>query len=427
MPASQSDSLASILEGDCFCVDVDREALHAQVEQVLRAHELPASLADSHPHLFASLPMFVAPAQLQQVSRVVASLERAVATPVYREAVLAGAPPAVAFDPGSPGGLLGLDFHLAADGPKLIEINTNPGGVLLNAVLAGAHDCCLPQTAVSPPRTEALEAAVLDVLRSEWRAQRGDAPLRRVAIVDENPSGQYLYPEFLMFRQLLQHHGHEAIVCDPAELEHRDGALWLGDGPVDFVYNRLNDFALSDPAHSALHDALLAGDVALSPHPRAHALYADKRNLVLLGDAAFLRNAGVDEADVAVLVNSVPETQRVTADNRDALWAERRMWFFKPAAGYGSRASYRGDKLTRRVWDEIGAGNYVAQRVVPPSERRTLDEAGPLKVDIRCYAYQGRVLLYAARMYRGQTTNFRTPGGGFAPVLALPGNAGGCC
>jgi len=30
------------------------------------------------------------------------------------------------------------------------------------------------------------------------------------------------------------------------------------------------------------------------------------------------------------------------------------------------------------------------------------------------------VLLYAARMYQGQTTNFRTPGGGFAPVFTGP-------
>ena len=44
-------------------------------------------------------------------------------------------------------------------------------------------------------------------------------------------------------------------------------------------------------------------------------------------------------------------------------------------------------------------------------------EDSPLKADIRCYAYRGKPLLYAARLYQGQTTNFRTPGGGFAPVL----------
>jgi hypothetical protein len=42
-------------------------------------------------------------------------------------------------------------------------------------------------------------------------------------------------------------------------------------------------------------------------------------------------------------------------------------------------------------------------------------------VDIRNYCGQGTTWLRAARLWRGQTTNFRTPGGGFAPVLALAG------
>jgi hypothetical protein len=40
-----------------------------------------------------------------------------------------------------------------------------------------------------------------------------------------------------------------------------------------------------------------------------------------------------------------------------------------------------------------------------------------MKGDLRAYVYQGRVQLLAARLYQGQTTNFRTPGGGFAPVF----------
>jgi len=43
-----------------------------------------------------------------------------------------------------------------------------------------------------------------------------------------------------------------------------------------------------------------------------------------------------------------------------------------------------------------------------------------LKMDLRNYVYRGDVQLVTARLYRGQTTNFRTPGGGFAPVLAVP-------
>ena len=40
-----------------------------------------------------------------------------------------------------------------------------------------------------------------------------------------------------------------------------------------------------------------------------------------------------------------------------------------------------------------------------------------MKADIRCYVYNGHIQLVAARLYQGQTTNFRTPGGGFAPVF----------
>lgn len=41
------------------------------------------------------------------------------------------------------------------------------------------------------------------------------------------------------------------------------------------------------------------------------------------------------------------------------------------------------------------------------------------KVDVRLYAYAGRTMLAAARLYQGQATNFQTPGGGFAPVFAI--------
>jgi len=43
-----------------------------------------------------------------------------------------------------------------------------------------------------------------------------------------------------------------------------------------------------------------------------------------------------------------------------------------------------------------------------------------LKADVRCFASEAGVLLFAARLYQGQTTNMRTPGGGFAAVLTTP-------
>lgn len=405
------------LNQDCFCVAVEPAMVREAIASALGAQGLPSALADSHPHLFAALPVYLSRAHIAQVECVVSAVEEVVALPAYQMAVLKWAPEIAQFDPYSPGGLLGLDFHLTPGGPKLIEINTNPGGVLLNVLLGQAQRICMPDVVRSPTDMTNAEEHILRVMLDEWRSQRDAEPLTFVGIVDEAPETQYLYPEFLLFRQLFIRKGIHAAICDPRALTREAGRLSLGGRPVDMLYNRLTDFSLTQPDHQAIRAAYLAGEVVVSPHPRAHALYADKRNLVLLGNREFLTHAGASPSTVEVLSATVPHTVVVSAGNRDALWERRRDFFFKPAAGFGSRASYRGDKMTRRVWGEMAAGIYIAQEVVTPSERHVGADSAPLKADIRCYAYQGRPLLYAARMYQGQTTNFRTPGGGFAPVL----------
>ena len=168
-----------------------------------------------------------------------------------------------------------------------------------------------------------------------------------------------------------------------------------------------------------MREAYLQGYAVVTPHPRAHALYADKRNMAVLTDAALLRSWGVPDAVIGTLQRGIPDTRVVDAAAADELWSNRRKLFFKPAAGFGSRAAYRGEKLTRRVWQEILAKEYVAQAFIPPSQRVIRDAAMPLalKLDIRNYVYGARVQMLAARLYEGQTTNFRTKGGGFAPVF----------
>jgi hypothetical protein len=94
------------------------------------------------------------------------------------------------------------------------------------------------------------------------------------------------------------------------------------------------------------------------------------------------RSWGMRAASVDVLVRGIARTQVVARSDAERLWSERRRFFFKPACGYGSKAAYRGDKLTRRVWDEILNGDYVAQELVAPSERRVA-EGTALKVDVR--------------------------------------------
>ena len=229
---------------------------------------------------------------------------------------------------------------------------------------------------------------------------------------------QYLYPEFLLFQRLFAYHGLQAVVCDPSALRFEAGRLWTGDVQIDLVYNRLTDFNLVADDSASLREAYLADTVVLTPHPQAHALYADKRNLTLFSDDARLRELGVPEPVRELLAETVPRTRRVRSEDGDAWWSERRGLFFKPRRGFGSRAAYRGDKVTRRVWQQILAGDYVAQNLAAPGERAVDGDHGPLslKFDLRNYVYDGAVQLVAARLYQGQTTNFRTPGGGFAPA-----------
>ncbi len=122
-----------------------------------------------------------------------------------------------------------------------------------------------------------------------------------------------------------------------------------------------------------------------------------------------------------ILLASVPPTVVVSADNADALWQDRRNLFFKPARGHGSKAAYRGDKVTRKVWAEILGREYVAQTFAAPGTRSVqLDGVrSELKIDVRLSIFGGTILLAAARLYQGQTTNMRAAGGGFAAILEV--------
>ena len=415
-------AIAQALNRGCDCLSLDPERLRQQLEAEPALLGLAAEIQRSRPHLFSATAVFMAAETLRAMADVVAAVETVIALPAYQAEVLARAPDIAQLDAGPRGVFMGFDFHVCDSGPQLIEINTNAGGAMLNRALAHAQQpCCAEIVPHLQPTTEldALDRRWLESFLSEWALQGRSGQPRRIAIVDEAPEQQYLHPEFLLFEHLFRSAGIDAVTCDPGELAFCEGVLTHMGRPVDLVYNRLTDFYLQSPAVKALRSAYEAGAIVLTPHPRAHALYADKRNLSLLSDPARLAALGVPQSVIDCLVPGIPRTVEVTPERAETLWAARRDLFFKPASGFGSRAAYRGDKLTRRVWQGILGGGYVAQRFAIPSERRVrIDGTGnDLKLDIRAYVYAGEIQLVAARLYMGQTTNFRTPGGGFAPVF----------
>ena len=127
-----ASELAEALNRDCYCIAVNREALRNSLEAHLRDSGLPKQLLDANSHLFADSPVFLQQGHLQEMERLIRTVERVSHNSAYRAAALANAPLSIRQDFGPRGVFFGYDFHLGANGPQLIEINTNAGGVLLN-------------------------------------------------------------------------------------------------------------------------------------------------------------------------------------------------------------------------------------------------------------------------------------------------------
>lgn len=417
--------MAQVLNRECHCISVDPETLQRLLETGANTAGLYASMIANQPHLFAAVPVFLEPEHTRKIQEIIRAAETVIALPGFQQEAMASAPAIARHDWGPRGVFDSFDFHLGKDGPRLIEINTNAGGALLNLALAQAQRACCPEMnhlALGPVPVADLDRVFMEMFLTEWRLQRSNATLRAIAIIDDDPERQYLFPEFLLFREMFQRAGLTALITPAAELDLRDGGLWHGPTRIDFVYNRLTDFYLDDLSHVALREAYEQGRVVVSPNPHGHALRASKRHLTVFSDRAALERLGAEASVIDTLLTGIPRTELLGPASAERFWAERKGYFFKPLSGYGGKAAYRGDKLTKKTWEAIHEQPYVAQRIVTPSERMIkLDgKEVPLKLDLRAYVYAGQMLMIASRLYAGQTTNFRTPGGGFAPVFTAP-------
>lgn len=313
---------------------------------------------------------------------------------------------------------MGYDFHLQNNNenknitPKLIEINTNAGGAFLNL--------CLLNAIYKNDKNN-----VADKLANEFVAMfknefaifsNNQKNLQTIAIVDENPSEQFLYPEFEICQKILAKNNIQTIISSPENLSIQNNNLYYNNSiKIDFVYNRLTDFYLrSNTKNNALLTAYQNDFAAISPNPKIYDLYANKNNLINLSNADFLDNLNIDNQSKNILLKHIPKILKVKNNDTEYLWKQRKNLFFKTAEGYGSKAVYRGDKLTKKVFAEIIESDaYLAQEIIPPSEHLLKNINAVMKADFRCYCYNGKIQLVAARLYQGQTTNFRTENGGF--------------
>jgi len=89
----------------------------------------------------------------------------------------------------------------------------------------------------------------------------------RLAIVDEAPKTQFMFPEFQLAQKLFEAKGIETLILDPSSFEYASGILTANGKPIDMVYNRLVDFALAALPNAALRRAYLEGAAVVTPNP----------------------------------------------------------------------------------------------------------------------------------------------------------------
>ena len=349
-------------------------------------------------------------AALLEMVRVLRTLFRLGGLPAYRELVRPLVPQAARFDPGHDGIMMGYDFHLTDQGPRLIEVNTNAGGGLL------AYQAQSGRSGFSRSGRDRFRENFLASFYEELSHHGGRSRLARIAIIDEAPEEQFLYQEMLAYAELLRAEDLDAAVVEPGELQADAEGVRLKGEPVDLIYNRHCDFYLESEAMAGIRAAYLAGKVCLTPNPFVYGLLADKRRMILWSDPQALAALGLSPRAVDLLQRTVPQSRLLAEVDAEQVWQDRKDLVFKPVTRFGSRGVLLGRKISRKRFNELPPAETLVQQLVPPSQMTPEGDAQEMKVDFRLFAYRDRLLGVAARLYQGQVTNLRTPGGGYAPV-----------
>ena len=343
-------------------------------------------------------------------------------------------------NPGHYSALMSYDFHLDSHGQlKLIEINTNASMSLMVDISANVKQ--LPYDYTPAPD---FGSEIMGTFQSEFSLFQGahgtDQPLptrslSNTVICDHQPLSQRLYIEFEFFRELFQSSGLMSELTDPSELRFQNGQLTLRDKQIDLVYNRSTDFYFESESSRDLRAANLSHAACITPNPFEYLMLADKERLEELSQ----QMSAPEPAHLALkhspaLENALIKCMSVAeVSDKDALWHDRKKWFFKPKRSFGGKAVYRGSSMSRGSYATVVAGDYLAQELVPPgvvfikpgSERAALPGAGEhlpagydeFKYDLRFFVYQDVIQLSCARVYKGQVTNSQTLGGGVAPIV----------
>ncbi len=226
-----------------------------------------------------------------------------------------------------------------------------------------------------PARVDVLQA-LLDSY-CQWLGRRARP---RIAILDwkEVPT----YSEFGLFYTYFQTQGLECKICDPREVEYRDGRLYDGDFEIDLIYKRvliseLIDWGgLDNPVVRAVRDRAVC-----MVNPFACKMLYKKASLAVLSDE---RNSHLFDTDeYQAIQDHVPWTRVVEerhtqhegqrVDLIPFVHANREHLVLKPNDEYGGKGIVLGWEVDDATWEEAvqtaqASPHIVQERIAIPTE-----------------------------------------------------------
>jgi len=296
---------------------------------------------------------------------------------------------------------MSYDFHIDQNHqPKLIEINTNAAFWLLGYEL---YQSSLNSNSALYSGLEELK----NNFQEEHLLSQKKEEIKSIQIVDEKPNLQRMFIEFLCFNDLFKSWGWDSEIADVGQLNNSN-----------FIYNRHTDFYFTSEISTRLKKIYMENLSCVSPHPFEYFLLADKERIVDWSDESFL-NKFLNSNSAQIITDVIPVSQKITIENSEAIWASRKNKFFKPMRSFGSKQSYKGASVSKKVFEDCIQHGFIAQDYIQPQEVEIKTEQGleKMKYDLRCYVYKNKLQMIIARVYQGQVTNLRTPYGGFTTCI----------
>jgi|UPI00037534FB hypothetical protein len=281
--------------------------------------------------------------------------------------------------------VVGVDFHITPEGPKLIEINSNAGGLVTSALWAHRD---------TPEKVEKILTLFAKSFLTEFKQVTKKNAIN-MAIVDEDPYAQFTIYDLLLTQDLMRLNGVTCDIVDSNSITNK----------YDIIYNRTCDFLLNTEKSVCLNRAYDKKHNILVPNPYMFSKISDKRSLV------DIYNFVCENSEMfPAMSKTLLECMHIKDFSDSGL--KRSGWFFKPGMEYGGAGVYRGRKISMIKFQEIIQQEFIAQREATPPTITYLDQ--DFKYDVRVFVWRDTIIDLSIRVYQGRITNFRTLNGGYA-------------